>query len=127
MRKIVIITLSIIFCAFTFNANALEKKRDLTNEEKIKVEEAVKQTLKDPDSAKFRHSKLILMDGSATSPYCGMVNAKNSYGGYTGYSIFFVGVTTNKSGERVVMYLGPNDESDAEQRAMINVCAKYGY
>ncbi|MDH0520842.1 hypothetical protein [Achromobacter xylosoxidans] len=35
-------------------------------------------TLKDPDSAKFRNQK----------SFCGEVNAKNSYGGYTGFKRF---------------------------------------
>lgn len=48
------------------------------------VVEAVKAELKDPDSAKFKGVK-------QTSPgyWCGWVNAKNGYGGYTGYSVFF--------------------------------------
>lgn len=40
----------------------------------------VKSTLKDPESAEFRNVK----------GYCGEVNAKNSYGGYTGFDKFYV-------------------------------------
>lgn len=39
------------------------------------VEKAVKQQLKDPDSAQFQNVK----------GYCGEVNSKNSYGGYVGF------------------------------------------
>ena len=48
------------------------------------VVEAVKAKLKDPDSAKFK-------DVKATGPdsYCGWVNAKNSFGGYTGFQLFY--------------------------------------
>ncbi|PND34823.1 hypothetical protein C1I89_10260 [Achromobacter pulmonis] len=35
-------------------------------------------TLKDPDSAKFRNQK----------SFCGEVNSKNSFGGYTGFKRF---------------------------------------
>lgn len=44
---------------------------------------AVKTQLKDPDSAKFRGVKEY-----SPGYWCGWVNAKNSYGGYSGYSVF---------------------------------------
>ncbi|WP_051531718.1 hypothetical protein [Sphingomonas sp. URHD0057] len=46
---------------------------------------AVKAELKDADSAKFRD--LRPMDGKGG--VCGWVNAKNSYGGYIGFSVFY--------------------------------------
>lgn len=50
----------------------------------IIAREAVKGTLKDPDSAKFQNERIsgLLV--------CGEVNAKNSYGGYTGYKRYIV-------------------------------------
>lgn len=48
------------------------------------VMRAVKAQLKDADSAKFRGIKR-----KGAFSYCGWVNAKNSYGGYTGYSVFY--------------------------------------
>lgn len=48
--------------------------------ESKKAQEAVKETLKDPTSAVFQNMK-----GA-----CGEVNAKNSYGGYTGFKRFYV-------------------------------------
>lgn len=62
------------------------KTRELTVKEKRSIAEQVKDLLKDPDSAKFKWMRLYGLSGVET--YCGMVNAKNSYGGYTGYSIF---------------------------------------
>lgn len=44
------------------------------------VEKLVKEQLKDPDSAQFKDVK----------GKCGEVNAKNSYGGYTGFKRFYV-------------------------------------
>ncbi|OZS72283.1 hypothetical protein CHI95_22510 [Providencia rettgeri] len=126
MRKLLIISAAIA-CAFSFGANAGEKSRSLTNEEKTNVEKAVKATLKDPDSATFKHTKLVLSGDGVVDRYCGMVNAKNSYGGYTGYSVFFVGITANKDGERVAIYLGPQEESDIAQQSVMEMCAKYGY
>ena len=45
-----------------------------------KTKDAAKESLKDPESTKFRNVK----------KYCGEVNAKNSYGGYTGFKRFYV-------------------------------------
>lgn len=44
------------------------------------VDKIVKQQLKDPDSAQFKDVK----------GQCGLVNSKNSYGGYTGFKRFYV-------------------------------------
>lgn len=57
-----------------------------------KLSDNVRSVLKDPDSAKFKWAKLILplgkanTDGSSLSlDYCFQVNAKNGFGGYTGF------------------------------------------
>ncbi len=42
------------------------------------IERSVKSILKDPDSSQFRH----------LGEHCGWVNAKNSFGGYTGFTRF---------------------------------------
>lgn len=42
------------------------------------IERSVKAILKDPDSAQFRH----------LGKSCGLVNARNSFGGYTGFTRF---------------------------------------
>lgn len=49
----------------------------------IQAESLVKQTLKDPSSADFRNSR-TLNNGAV----CGQVNAKNSFGAYTGFRNF---------------------------------------
>lgn len=56
---------------------------------------AVTEEFKDPTSAQLR--KIELMDGrNASKPgegiYCGEVNAKNSYGAYTGFMPFIAAV-----------------------------------
>lgn len=51
---------------------------------------AVAASLKDPDSAKFRNTRLVAhLQGAVV---CGEVNAKNSYGGYSGFTRFAAGV-----------------------------------
>lgn len=48
------------------------------------LKEAVLSRLKDPNSANFKDLQ-VLEGGRAL---CGLVNAKNSYGGYTGFKLF---------------------------------------
>jgi murein DD-endopeptidase MepM/ murein hydrolase activator NlpD len=60
--------------------------------------EAAKQTvanaLKDPNSAQFRNVRLTrYLDGNVV---CGEVNAKNSYGGYVGFSPFVASTTSSR-------------------------------
>lgn len=50
-------------------------------------EQAVKQLLKDPDSAKFRNVRVQAHPG-APSMLCGEVNAKTPMGGYGGFIRF---------------------------------------
>ena len=52
------------------------------------AQRAVRAELKDPGSAKFRGVKLQKGHDGKPYGYCGWVNAKNSYGGYTGESYF---------------------------------------
>lgn len=65
-------------------ANAQD--RPATDAEKAQAIEIVKAKLKDPDSAQFRDIKRM-RDGNL----CGWVNAKNSFGGYAGFAVFFTG------------------------------------
>ena len=51
------------------------------------VKEAVREVLKDPQSAQFESLDTFVIAGRRTT--CGQVNAKNSYGGYTGKTLFW--------------------------------------
>jgi hypothetical protein len=55
-----------------------------------KVKTAVAKSLKDPESARF-NSPFVASKNSKGITVCGFVNAKNSYGGYTGDKPFLVG------------------------------------
>jgi hypothetical protein len=48
---------------------------------------AVMDSLKDPDSAKFKPFTLVT-DADGNKKVCGQVNAKNAYGGYVGFTGF---------------------------------------
>lgn len=60
---------------------------DLTAAQRAVIEDAIRLHLKDPELARFSNFKA----GSAPegTTVCGTVNAKNSYGGYTGGATFF--------------------------------------
>jgi hypothetical protein len=59
-----------------------------TAAQKKLVEDAVKLQLKDADSARFRHTDWRV--ATTKGIYCGYVNSKNSFGGYTGFQTFEV-------------------------------------
>ncbi|NBX02899.1 MAG: hypothetical protein EBR02_02295 [Alphaproteobacteria bacterium] len=64
------------------NTSKVDYKEPST-EEAIKAKESVKLALKDPESAQFRNLKLDIF-----GDVCGEVNARNSFGGYTGFKVF---------------------------------------
>jgi hypothetical protein len=49
-------------------------------------EQSVKEKLRDPDSAEFRNVRFY--SGAGVPVSCGEVNAKNGFGGYTGFERF---------------------------------------
>lgn len=61
-------------------AKISQAKEDNDRAERERVKDLVKSRLKDPFSAQFRNIK----------QNCGEVNAKNEFGGYTGFSRFVV-------------------------------------
>lgn len=60
----------------------------LTSAQTSAVHAGVRANLKDPESARFE-SLTAVKDAAGDTIVCGMVNAKNSYGGYTGKQQFF--------------------------------------
>ncbi|MBD1224936.1 hypothetical protein IC789_09150 [Acinetobacter seifertii] len=77
MKKILLIALfsSLLFgCAKTKE----EKLQEERNKLDVMVQQLVRNALKDGDSAKFRNQWEL----------CGEVNAKNSFGAYTGFQRF---------------------------------------
>lgn len=50
------------------------------------VKDAMYETLKDNESARIKNLRFKMVDG--TEYFCGLVNSKNSYGGYGGFEPF---------------------------------------
>jgi hypothetical protein len=73
--------------------------RDLSASEKTALSHALSRTLKDPDSAKFQWGPVKYTAGSTYTDYCGIINAKNSYGGYTGFKMFHATLNANSKGQ----------------------------
>ncbi|HAS1479150.1 Uncharacterised protein [Enterobacter hormaechei] len=97
------------------------KYRSLTKQEINAVEAAVKDQLKDPESARFKHSKFV---SNGKGAYCGLVNSKNSYGGYAGNTPFMVMLINN--GKPHAGFIGMGGD-DAETLSTISVCKDNGY
>lgn len=101
--------------------------RALTNPEKIALEGAVKNKLKDADSAKFKWLPFISMP---SAEYCGLVNAKNSFGGYTGYVPYLavpLQANDKKIHSAVVIAIGNADPDSPETMAVTQHCLEHGY
>jgi hypothetical protein len=84
------------------------------------VKASVIERLKDPESARF--GKYVA--GSSKSgdiTVCGFVNAKNSFGGYTGDRPYF-GLLFN---DKLFVVIGIS-ESDTDVQATMKVCADNG-
>ncbi|ELR5933832.1 hypothetical protein ACWJQT_26090 [Klebsiella pneumoniae] len=116
MKKVIIGT---IFFSLFFG---LAEARPLTREEKSVIESSVRSQLKDPDSAKFTFPNLL--EGNLTDlpgRYCGKVNAKNSYGGYSGDQWFATNVNTIKNG-KVEVYT-----QEGSPLNIAEICKQGGY
>lgn len=71
--------------------------------DRAKVTALVQAKLKDPESARFRDIRRMDNGG-----FCGWVNAKNEYGGYVGFTVFYIG------GDRATVSILPPDLSEPE-------------
>lgn len=79
------------------------------------VKEAVREQLKDPQSAQFDSLDTFVIGGRRTT--CGQVNAKNSYGGYVGKTLFWTHGTEN---EITIVRLA----SESDQQFLMERCNK---
>lgn len=100
------------------------EKRSITQAERTFVEQAVRDRLKDPDSAKFKHSYYV---SNGKGAYCGLVNSKNSYGGYVGDSPFMAMITHDKKGRPTGAGIIALGGSDTDAQATIMTCRDNGY
>ncbi len=104
--------LALAVAAAIVTAPGVAVAHTLTAEQTAAIESGVRDGLKDPDSAKFRgfraSAKQPKDPKAAVSTYnvCGYVNAKNSYGGYTG-AMPFSGLLFAPSGKQTSWFFVP--------------------
>ena len=99
-------------CAVSVCAPAATPK-SATKTDIAAIRDSMQDYLKDASSAQFRNVVKIGTD------VCGEVNAKNGFGGYTGFRKFAAGVLPAKHGE-VAMIIAIDDE-DGNQATQICV------
>ncbi|MCF6113884.1 hypothetical protein [Mesorhizobium muleiense] len=95
--------------------------------EKTAVEKGVRASLKDPASAVF--GNMVASDqGGGIKNVCGIVNAKNSFGGYTGDTAYF-GVlgSMDAQGKTIATFRMTTMGSDNNSAAVVKtMCQHYG-
>lgn len=89
------------------------------------IEQGVRKNLKDPNSAMFGQMKGA-KDETGMVQICGYVNAKNSFGGYTGDAIFFGALADTKSGSKAFIPIGSISTSATDVQVKRIMCAKAG-
>lgn len=102
-----------------YSPKVTQQSYHLSEAERSKIQEGVRRSLKDPYSAMF--GAMIASKGEGAAVYvCGYVNAKNSFGGYVGYKIFYgiLGVIDGKPWTFNVTGMGGTDVKDSVARQM---------
>lgn len=115
----------IALCCLSGSAAALEVLPSdpirLNPKQIAAVKSGVLAVLKDPESARFSAIRGARARKDGAIMTCGLVNAKNSYGGYSGNSLF-VGVF-QPGGQYEVLRLATDPDLIAETREL---CAAHG-
>jgi hypothetical protein len=91
------------------------------------IEQGVRSSLKDPISAIFGS----MADAREHKPgslieVCGYVNAKNSFGGYTGNAIFYGALADKKDGGKVFLPIGSISTGDIDTSVKQQMCGRAG-
>jgi hypothetical protein len=129
-------------CATTASTPVFQT-RPLSVAEKATLQKSLAQTLKDPDAAQFKWMPAIVPGPKALPDaligYCGLVNGKNSFGGYVGFKRFYAELIRGANGEYVggtikhiegapITFGGNSSVDDAiETGATEGSCQAWGY
>lgn len=92
-----VITALLAVSVIIISTSTLATERNLTKKEKAKLTNLVKDKLNDPDSVKIKFGKMVV---NKNNIYCGMVNAKNVFGGYVGFMPFIASISEPIGGGR---------------------------
>ncbi|AUC99371.1 hypothetical protein CWS35_04820 [Bradyrhizobium sp. SK17] len=122
-------TMLLAFLGAVSTGDCHAETRPLTDAEKKIIASTYGSDLKDPQSAQYQWPNLVV-DPSVKGDemgYCFRINAKNSYGGYTGFRT--VTGTVKRSGGKIVSYryaAGSRDDAIMNE-TVENVCQIMGY
>ncbi len=98
-------------------------KRDLTPEEKKIITDAVSLSIREPNSARFRWTKMPnTLEGSGN--YCASVDAKSPYPAYNGKQNFIV--EAQLSGGKITSAVVGLIAGGKDAAIVTKMCAKYG-
>ncbi|OSM04337.1 hypothetical protein [Magnetofaba australis] len=114
-----------LFAVFSlsFSEGVAAETPELTEADKKIIEDAVKEKLVDPFSAKF---KWMPYNGDKT--YCGLVNAKNRMGGYTGFVPFTVlYMKTKERNIGALPQISTYDPKSTDSQVTVQLCEMAGY
>lgn len=108
------------------------QKRDLVPSERQALAPVFSAGLKDPAAAQFKWMPVVLNDRDGITDYCGLVNGKNGYGGYTGFVRFYAQLQKDDKGQFTRATLReielPNREvNPLDPRWLNGICEKFGY
>ena len=111
---------------------AAAPRRDLTQTEKLAIGAAIARKMKDPDSVKFLWMPVALIEENGNTRYCGLINGRNSYGGFTGYTRFYAHLRKGEKGQLTSAELRAMEEPNRQAnpldpRWLNGICEKYGY
>jgi hypothetical protein len=110
--------------------------RELTDVEKISLAKSLPANFNDPDSANFRWLPVIYQAGEQQAEYCGLVNAKNSVGGHSGYKVFHAVLQLDPRGQftnglidhpKSGADLGAKANGDVTDGVTDDLCRRAGY
>lgn len=100
---------------------------NMTAADRTAVEEGVRRNLKDPNSAMFGSMSAAKdSNGAGLVEVCGYVNAKNSFGGFTGNAIFYGALADTKTGGKAFIPIGSISTSEDDMSVKQTVCSKAG-
>jgi hypothetical protein len=107
-------------------------RRELTPVEKLALIPIFAAGLKDPSAAQFKWMPVVQTERDGVTDYCGLVNGKNSYGGYAGFVRFYAQLQKDEKAQFVKATLRsvepPNREPNAlDPRWLNGICEQFGY
>ncbi|WP_124919310.1 hypothetical protein [Burkholderia cepacia] len=109
MRPIIRAALTVTTALFvSHNAMSAETQRQASKAELTSITTKIKSVAKDPDSVRVRNV-VARRDDDGLVKFCGELNAKNSYGGYTGFRPFSAFAAKNGARVTFVEVFGIDD------------------